>query len=345
VSKLDAALPLLADVVLRPTFAAAEVERLRKERLTSLLQTRDSAGGLASAAFARMVFGPRHRYGTVQMGNESSNAEMTTSDLRSFHAAHYQPQNAHLIVVGDVTADTMLPRLEKAFGGWKNAGPIQKPAIENAAQHGPRTVYLVDKPNAAQSEIRIGWVGVPRSTSDYYAIHVMNTALGGSFSSRLNMNLREEHGYSYGAGSSFDMRLAAGPFTASAAVQSDKTIESVQEFFKELAGIREPMPADELMRARNYLALGYPASFETTAGMTGNLTQLVVYSLPESFFSEYVGRIQAVTAADVQRVANQCIQPDRLAVVVVGDLAKIEKGIRALNLGAVRVVTADEFLR
>ena len=141
------------------------------------------------------------------------------------------------------------------------------------------------------------------------------------------------------------MRLSAGPFTAAAGVQSDKTTESLQEFFKELNAIREPIPADELARARNYLALGFPADFETTGGMAGNLAQLVVYSLPESFFGEYVPKIQAVTAADVQRVANQYVQPDRFAVIVVGDLAKIEKGIRAANLGPVRVVTVDEILK
>lgn len=345
VSKLDDALPLMADISLRPTFAAAELERLRKERLTSLLQTRDNASGLASAGFARLVFGPKHRYGTMSMGNDASNGEMSAADLRSFYTSFYQPQNSHLIVVGDVTPDGVLPKLEKAFGGWKNAAPATKPAIETAAQHGPRQIYLIDKPGAPQSQIRIGWVGVPRSTPDYYALTVLNTVLGGSFSSRLNQNLREEHGYAYGASSGFDMRLASGPFTASAGVQSDKTTESLQEFFKELTNIRLPISADELARAKNYQALGYPSEFETTAGVTGNLAQLVIYNLPETTFTDFVPKIQAVTAADVQRVANQYIQPDRFAVVVVGDRAKIEAGIRAANLGPVRIVSVDEILK
>ncbi len=345
VSKLDDALPVMADVALRPTFSATEIERLRKERLTSLLQTRDNPGALASAAFARMIYGPRHRYGTLGMGNDASNGEMTAADLRSFYAKFYQPQNAHLIVVGDVTADSVMPKLQRVFGGWKNGAAPVKPVVETAAQHGARQIYLVDKPGAAQSQIRIGWIGVARSTPDYYALDVLNTVLGGSFSSRLNMNLRETHGYSYGAGSSFDMRLSAGPFTASAGVQSDKTVESLQEFFKELNGIRQPIPADELTRARNYQALGFPAEFETTAGMAGNLIQMVVYGLPETYFNEYVAKVLAVTPADVSRVAQQYIQPDRFAVVVVGDLAKIEKGIRAANLGPVRVVTVDEVLK
>lgn len=345
VSKLDEALPLMADISLRPTFAAAELERLRKERLTSLLQTRDNASGLASAGFARLVFGQKHRYGTMSMGNDASNGEMSAADLRSFYTAYYQPQNSHLIVVGDVTPDSVLPKLEKAFGGWKNAASTTKPVVETAAQHGPRQIYLIDKPGAPQSQIRIGWVGVPRSSPDYYALTVLNTVLGGSFSSRLNQNLREEHGYAYGASSGFDMRLAAGPFTAAAGVQSDKTTESLQEFFKELTNIRQPVSADELTRAKNYQALGFPSEFETTAGVSVNLAQLVVYNLPESTFADFVPKIQAVTAADVQRVAAQYIQPDRFAVVVVGDRAKIEPGIRAANLGPVRVVTVDEILK
>lgn len=345
VSKLDAALPLMADVVLRPTFNAAELERLRKERLTSLLQTRDNPAGLASAAFSRMVFGPRHRYGTSAAGTEASNTEISAADLRAFYAAQYQPRNAHLIVVGDVTADSLMPKLERAFGAWTNGAVPAAVATTTAAQHGPRQIYLVDKPGAPQSQIWIGWVGVARSTPDYYPLSVVNTVLGGSFSSRLNQNLRETHGYAYGASSRFDMRLAPGPFIASAGVQSDKTVESLQEFFKELTAIRQPIPAAELTRAKNYLALGFPADFETTGGMAGNLTQLVVYGLPESFFNDYVPKIQAVTVADAQRVANQYIQPDRLAVIVVGDVARIEAGIRAAGLGPVRLVTADEILK
>ena len=156
----------------------------------------------------------------------------------------------------------------------------------------------MDKPGAAQSQIRIGWIGVPRNTADYFPLSVLNTILGGSFTSRLNQNLREQHGYAYGASSSFDMRSAAGPFTASAGVQTDKTAESLTEFFKELDGMHQPVPADELTRARNNEALGFPSAFETTSGMAGRLADLVVYGLPETFFSDYVPKIQAVTGAD-----------------------------------------------
>lgn len=345
VAKLDAALPIWADVVLRPTFPQNELERLRKERLTSILQTRDSAPALASTGFARLVYGPRHRYGTPAMGNEVSNTEMAASELKGFYSTHYQPQNAYLLVVGDITPNGILPKLEKAIGAWKNAGPISKPALPAATQHSSRQLYLVDKPGAAQSAIRIGWIGVARSTPDYFVLDVMNTILGGSFTSRLNQNLREEHGYAYGASSAFDMRGAPGPFFAAANVQTDKTMESLREFFKELDGMRQPVPADELRRGRNLEALSFPGAFETTSGMAGNLSELAVYGLPESFFSEYVPKIQAVTAADVERAAKQYLQTDKFAVVVVGDLSKIEKPIRDANFGPVKIVTLDEILK
>ena len=248
-SKLDDALPLMADVALRPTFSQTELDRLRKERLTSLLQTRDNPAGLAAAGFSRLIFGPEHRYGTLAMGNDASNGEMTVDDLRSFYtallpAAERAPHRRGRRDGGEPCCRNSKRR--SAAGRTARRGA--KAATETAAQHGARQIYLIDKPGAAQSQIRIGWVGVPRSTPDYYALDVLNTMLGGSFTSRLNQNLREEHGYAYGASSGFDMRLSAGPFMASAGVQSDKTTESLQEFFKELTAIRQPVPADELTR-------------------------------------------------------------------------------------------------
>jgi len=346
VSKLDEALPLLADVALHPTFSENEVERLRKERLTTLLQQKDNASALATQGFGRLVYGPRHRYGTGAMGNSVSNGEMTASEIRSFHAQYFQPQNAHLLVVGDVQAATILPKLEKTFGGWKNTGTAAAtPTLPAATQHAAKQIYLIDRPGAAQSQIRIGWIGVPRSTPDYYVLEVMNTVLGGSFTSRLNQNLRERNGYSYGAGSVFDMRSTPGPFYASSGVQTDKTAESLREFFNELAAIQQPIPAAELERAKNYLALGFPAGFETTGSVAAQIGELIIYGLNETTFSEYVGKIQAITVADAARAAKQYVQPDKFAVIVVGDLSKIEAPIRAANLGPVRVVPVDEILK
>ncbi len=345
VSKLDAALPLFADVVLRPALAERELERLRQERMTSLLQMRDNPGALAAAAYARVLYGPRHRYGTGTIGNEASNAEMSVADLRGFYSAHFQPQNAHLLVVGDVAADDVMQKLEDALGSWRNSGTVPRLQLPDAPQHGARQIYLVDKPGAQQSQIRIGWIGVARSTADYHVLDVLNTILGGSFSSRLNQNLRERNGYAYGAGSSFDMRRQAGPFTASAGVQTDKTVESLREFFNELGGMHQPVPAGELDRGRNLQALGFPASFETTAGIASNVSELITFELPESTFGEYVPKIQAVTAADLARAARTYLQTDKFAVVVVGDLSKIEQPIRAAGLGPVRVLGVEEILK
>ena len=343
VARLAKALPIMADVALRPTFPKDELERLRKERLTNLLQARDDPATIASLAFARVLYGSTHRYGTASAGTAETIKVLTPGDLRACYTATFRPTNATLLVVGDMTPGNVLPLLESSFGAWKPQGSAPARATLPAVpQPEKRQVYLIDKPGAAQSQIRIGWIGVPRSTPDYFPIQVMNTILGGSFTSRLNMNLREEHGYAYGAGSGFDMRLSAGPFAASAGVQTDKTSESLKEFFNELNGILKPIPADELARAKNYVALRFPAGFETTADVSRKLEDLLVYRLPEDYFSKYVQNIEAVTAADVQRVAQKYIQPDRFAVVVVGDRKAIEPGIKALNLGAIKVLTIDD---
>jgi zinc protease len=343
VARLADALPIMADVVLRPTFPADELERLRRQRLTSLLQARDDPGTIAALTFSRVLYGPAHRYGTATAGTAETIKSFTAADLRAFYQATFRPDNAALLVVGDVAADKATALLESAFGAWKAQGqgaaaaklpPVQEPA--------KREVVLVDKPDAAQSQIRIGWIGVPRSTPDYFPIQVLNTILGGSFSSRLNMNLREKHGYAYGAGSGFDMRASAGPFAASAGVQTDKTAEALKEFFVELEAIQKPVPAEEFTRAKNYVALRFPEAFETTGDISRRLEDMLVYHLPEDYFLKYVENIQAVAAADVQRAAQKYIQPARFLVVVVGDLKKIEPGIRALNLGPVRVLTVND---
>ena len=196
--------------------------------------------------------------------------------------------------------------------------------VPTAPQLTSRHIYLVDKPEAAQSQIRIGWVGVPRSTADYATLEVLNTMLGGSFTSRLNQNLREKNGYAYGASSAFDMRQSAGPFFAAAGVQTDKTADALKEFFVELNGILTPIPADELAKAKNYVALGFPGEFETTGDLARKLEELVVYNLPDDTFSKFVSNVGAVTAADLQRAAARYVQPDKMAVVVVGDRKVIE---------------------
>jgi zinc protease len=345
-ARLGEALLIMADVSLRPTFPAEELDRQRQQRLTNLLQARDEPTTIASLAFSRVLYGPEHRFGTATMGTAATIKAFTPADLTSFYRAAFRPDNATLVVVGDITPDRVLPLLETSFGAWtaapSSAAPVTMPAAPQPAQ---RRIYVVDKPGAPQTQIRIGTIGVARSTPDFFPIQVLNTILGGSFSSRLNLNLREKRGYTYGASSGFDMRLTPGPFSAQAGVQTDKTSESLTEFFNELNGILKTVPADELARAKNYVALRFPSSFETTGDIARRLEDAIVYRLPDDYYSRYVQNIEAITAADVQRVAQKYVQPDRLAVVVVGDRKTIEPGIRALNLGPITPLAIDEIFK
>ena len=344
VAKLADALPVMADVALRPTFPEKDLERLRQERLTALLQARDDAAAVAPVAFTRLVYGAQHRYGTADAGTESTLKSFSADDLKKFHESRYRPSAATLVVVGDIQPAKVLPLLEGAFGGWKGADAAPRAALPKAAQSSARQVYIVDMPGAAQSQVRIGWIGAARSTPDYFTLQVLNTVLGGSFTSRLNQNLREQHGYAYGAGSRFDMRLEAGPFFAAAGVQTDKTSEALREFFKELTAIKEAVKDDELAKAKNYIALGFPGQMETIGELAARLEEMIVHSLPDNYFERYIANIQAVSSADVQKAAATYIQPDRFVVVVVGDRKVIEPGIRALDLGPVRVLSVAEAL-
>jgi predicted Zn-dependent peptidase len=343
VARLAEALPIMADVALRPTFPQQDLDRIRQERLTALLQAQDDPAAIAGEAFNRIVFGGAHRYGTGAMGTPATLKAFTADTLRAFHTRYFAPGDATLIVVGDTRMETVLPALEKQFGSWKGTAQARA-KVPAAAQLTRGQIYIVDKPGAEQSQIRIGWVGAPRTTPDYFTLQVLNTVLGGSFTSRLNQNLRETHGYSYGASSFFDMRLGAGPFVAGAGVQTDKTAEALREFFIELTGIGKPIGTDELTKAKNYIALSFPADFETTGDLSRRIEELIVYKLPETYFEQYVSKVQAVTAASVQKAAATYIQPSKFAVVVVGDRATIEAPVRALNLAPVRVMTVEEAL-
>jgi len=345
VARLKDALPILADVVAHPTFPEAELQRLRDERLASLLEAQDDPEQLVQFAFPRVVFGAQHRYGSPQMGTGSSIKAITVADLKAFHAAHYVPSNALLIVVGDVTAAAVLPSLERTLGSWTTTAKATAERVADVPQLTERHVYLVDKPGAAQSQVRIGWVGVPRATPDYYALRLLSGVLGESFTSRLNHNLREVHGYAYGAGSRFDMRAVSGLFYASAGVQTDKTTEALKEFFTELNGIRELIPADELNKNKNYAERLLPRYFETERSTANALAQIYVYRLPADYYQTFGERIAEVSAQDIKRAAAKYIQPDKFAVVIVGDRKVIEPGVRSLNLGPITVIEAADIFK
>ncbi len=333
---LDSALAIFADVALRPTFPNAEFDRAKQQRLTALLQTADRGPAVADRAFNTIVYGDAHPYGRPTAGVERSVETITRDAVAAFHGQQFRPDNAFLLVVGDVDVATISERLSRTFGQWRASGPAPSVAaasrIPDAAA---RRIYLVDKPGAAQSSFRIGGVGVPRSTDDYYALQVLNTVLGGAFTSRLNNNLRETNGYTYGAGSSFAMRREAGPFVARAEIVAAKSDSALLEFMKELAAIRERVPDDELAKAKQYLQLGLPSSFETTQDISAALSALALYGIPLTQPEEEVARIAAVTAEDVQRVARRYLDPARMAIVIVGDAAAIEASLRATGIAPV----------
>jgi len=345
VARLTDALPLMADVALRPDFPDKELARLRKEALTALLQARDVPGRIASRALAEAVFGQAHRYGRPETGDAPSLSAMNVADLRGFHDAHYAPAAATLVVVGDVTAESVLPLLERAFGAWK--APVASaaaPAVPAPSPARGRTVWLVDKPGSVQSAIRIGRVGLSWNDPQYATNEVMNTLLGGSFTSRLNDNLREKHGYTYGARSTFMRHRTAGLFVAVADVQTDKTAPALTEFMNELGRIRTPATPEEAERARSYAALGYASEFETTPQVAAHVVEKVVYDLPDGFFEQFVPKALAVDAAAIQKAADASVDPRHIAIVVVGDRAKIEGPVRALNLGPVRGLTVEDVM-
>ncbi|HMH25826.1 MAG TPA: pitrilysin family protein [Gemmatimonadaceae bacterium] len=335
-AQLDSALALFADVALHPSFPANEFERVRKTQLTELLQLRDQGAAIASIAFPAIIYGSAHPYGAPAQGTEASVKVLTTGDLQSYYQANFRPNNATLIVVGDVTPAQVEQKINALFGGWQRAD-IPQINYTEPPKSGTTTIYLIDKPGAAQSSFRIGAVGVPRSTKDYFALTVMNTILGGSFTSRLNQNLRETRGYTYGAGSRFDMRRAAGPLLASAEIVTAKSDSALLEFMKELNGIRQLVPPAELSRAKRYLQLQLPGNFETTQQIAAALVPVALYGLPLDYYNNYVQNIEGVTQADVARVAQQYINPGSLAVVIVGDRKTIEPGLKATNVGPIAI--------
>jgi zinc protease len=334
IAQLDSALALFADVALRPSFPADEFERLRKNRLTDLLRLRDQGPAIANLAFPAIIYGGVHPYGAATLGTEASVKSLSVADLQSYYQTNFKPNNSTLIIVGDVNPAQIEQKISALFGGWQR-GNVPQPTYSDPPKAAATTVYLIDKPGAAQSSFRIGSVGVPRSTQDYFALSVMNTILGGSFTSRLMQNLRETRGYTYGASSRFDMRRSAGPFLASAEIVAAKTDSALLEFMKELNAIRQSVPASELSRAKRYLQLQLPGNFETTQDIAFQLVPVALYGLPLDYYNNYVQNIEAITEADVARVAQQYINPSSLAVVIVGDRKNIEPGLKTINVGPV----------
>jgi zinc protease len=329
---LDKALDYYADVVKNPAFPNPEFTQLRGRVLGQLQQRRSSNTAVAGVVYDKVLYGDQP-YGRQLSGDEKSVQAISRDDIAKFYDNYYRPNNSTLIVVGDVTMETIKPKLEKAFGDWKSGGvsPATLAAQRMMAKPG---IYIVDKPGSAQSSVTIGEVGIDRSNPDYYAVQVMNSILGGGGTARLFMNLREDKGYTYGAYSRFTPRRSAGPFSASGEIQTVSTKEAVQEFLKELQGIRgtRPVTPQELEVNKQAFIRRFPSQFETTGGISNQLGTLVTYSLPDSYFNDYISKINSVTIDDVNRVANKYLDPSKMAIVIVGDRKVIEPGLKELGM-------------
>jgi len=343
-ARLEPALDLMADMVLRPRFAQADIDRLRARFLTSFLQMRMDPSSLANAAFLRAVYGEHHRYGTSSSGTAAQFAGLTRQDLLDFHRQLCHPALASFVVTGDVEPDQVMKLLGSRFGSWKASGPALSDVPTRAVPARGRGIFLVDRPDSPQSVLRVGMVGVERATPDFFPLQILNTVLGGSFTSRLNQNLRERNGFTYGASSSFAMRRAPGPFLVSTSVQADKTGAALGEILSELEAIRQPIPEPELLKARSYAAYSFPGEFETCTDLAAQVLEMQLYGLPDSYFSEYVARLLEVDAASTARAATRTLVPEDMALVVVGDARVVTPQLESLGLGQVRILEVDEFL-
>jgi zinc protease len=329
-----ASMGILSDVVLHPSFPQKEVERVRNDRLTDLLQQRDRPWPTALRVMNACLYGPTHPYGHTQLGTEESLKKLTRDDLVAFYQKTFSPKNAALIVVGDVTEAEAKKLAEDAFGPWKGAASTV--AVPQAGATIASRVVIVDKPGSRQSNVLVGQMGVKRSDPDYEKLDVMNTVLGGLFSSRINLNLREDKGYSYGAFSFIGQNRGVGPLMAGAAVRSDVTGPSIDEILKEVTKLRDSgITPDELKLAKESITRSLPANFETSGSTAGTIASIYMYDLPLNYYQTLPGRLDAITASDILEVAKRHLVPERMLVVAVGDRSQIESQITKLNLGAI----------
>ncbi|MEK6571754.1 MAG: pitrilysin family protein [Bacteroidota bacterium] len=335
---LDVGLSLLGDVTLNPIFAEDEVERARQQRLTTLLQRKDEAGYLAEVKLTAAVF-EHHPYANPQIGTEQSVKALKREDFLRFHQTHFVPNNALLAVVGDITAADMMPKVESIFGGWKRQA-LPNELIQNPSDLERTAVHIVDKPGAVQSAIRVGHVGIARKSEDFVPVAVLNTLLGGYFNSRINLNLREGKGYTYGAQTTFDVRKFRGPFVASADVRNAVTDSAITEVLYELERIRkEPVTPEELDMVKRFIVGSFPLQIETPNQIASKVIDLELYDLPRDFYDTFNDHVERIGAQDILRVAQACLHPDRVAIVVSGNSKEITSKLQ--KFGPLEVVDAD----
>ncbi|HSY51871.1 MAG TPA: pitrilysin family protein [Thermoanaerobaculia bacterium] len=325
------AFAIFADVNRQPLLPQASLERVQSERLMELLQQRDEAGSIASKRFSNLIYG-NGAYGNTVIGNPESVARITVDDVRRYYATHYLPNNGSIVIAGDVDAEAALDAASRFFRDWPAADLPARPEISPKTFESSR-IYLIDRPTAVQSEIRIGHIGIARSTEDYFSLSVMNALLGGVFNSRINLNLREKHGYTYGARSMFAFRRQAGPFVVSAPVRNEVTRESVTEVLSELRRIRTgDVETQELDDTKNYLMGSFPSTVQSSSDIAGRLLDMELYDLPTDYFDRYRENIGAVSKSDVEHVAQKYIDPDRVIIVIVGNATQIREPLGSLGM-------------
>jgi zinc protease len=334
------ALELVADVALHPSFPKEEIERVRKERLAALVQEKDDPSSVATRVLDAALYGKHHAYGYPDIGTEESIKAVTREDLLHFWQNNYFPSDTALIVTGNIKLSELKPLLEKQFGAWK-AGKPSATGMGTAESTDAR-VILVDRPGAPQTTLECYELGAERGTPDYAPLEVMNTDLGELFSSRINMNLREVHGYTYGAGSTFVYHRKPGPFIAFSDVRTDVTAPATTEILNELKRMRDTqMTAEEMKLSKDSITRSLPGRFERGTDAAGTFAELYLYDLPLDYFSKLPEQVDAVTPEQAQAMAKKYIHPDKTVVLAVGDRTKIEDEMKKLNLGKIEMRDAD----
>lgn len=341
--QLEPSLDLFADIILNPSFPEADFNRLKQEQIARIQQERVTPIQMALRVFPRLLYGEGHAYALplTGSGTEADVQAISRDDLVAFHRTWFRPNNAMMVVVGDITMDELKPLLETRFGSWKQ-GDVPKKNLATV-EHRPQAVYLIDRPGSPQSVIFAGHVAPPPADPDEAALLTMNEILGGAFTSRINMNLREDKHWSYGASSFFYYARAQRPFIAYTSVQSDKTKESMIEIAKELREIRRerPVTQKELDQAKRGMTLSLPGRWETNSSVMSSLIEMAFYGLPDDYYDTYGQRINALDIEDITAAANRVIHPDNVVWVVVGDRASIEQGIRELGFGDVHLIDTE----
>ena len=333
--QLEEATKLLGEVMSGPVFPEREIERLKAERLAEILQLETEPRGLADEKFSEFLYSPESRYSKPDEGSTESVGALTRSDVESFYRANYRARGTTVIVAGDTTPERARQMVAGAFQKWP-AGSAQQPQLTTSSRANGRRVHVVHKPDAPQSELRVGHVGLPRRHPDFFPTVVMNAVLGGLFGSRINLNLREVHGYTYGASSYYDWRRGPGPFVVSTAVESEVTIPALTEILFEIDRIRgEKISAEELSLARDYLEGVFPIRYETTAAIAAALATLVVHDLPPDYYDNYRANIHNVSAEAVLDAANSHLHPPKLQIAIVGNARMIETALVEAKFGDV----------